>query len=209
MRNGAVDKTLTPNFALRTAIEEWRAGSIDPRGFKRIDLWDVLLNVSDPVTLFADLQPEQLNQSPAFAAASDEDKARATVGSDPQKTVFRAIYTGRDVAVLVMKEGSRELEPDAFTKLGHHPHILSFWGASSDLNGNDVMITELAPLGRMDEVLQANFAELQESPMLVTLQLEAMKQICSAMVSVVGAGLLHCDLVRSLPSFLCMSSQIS
>jgi hypothetical protein len=119
-------KTLTPNIALRQAIEEWeQAYALCVRR--------------------ADIEI----QGPAIASGSFKTVYRGTLRQYVQGGGVRTVL----VAVLKMRRGDCATEASIFVKLGRHPTLVRFVGQCID--GDDhILLTELAPFGSLCEAFE-------------------------------------------------------
>eukprot|EP00873_Tetraselmis_striata_P039565 jgi/Tetstr1/459829/TSEL_005178.t1 len=75
------------------------------------------------------------------------------------KTVYRARWQGRDVAVLKFRDGTPTFEARMFALLERHPSLICMLGYTVDREKNMAIVTEYAPKGSLDRVI-ADAAEL-------------------------------------------------
>lgn len=119
-------KTLTPNIALRQAIEEWEQAYA-----LRVRRVDIEI------------------QGPAIASGSFKTVYRGTLRQYVHGGGSRTV----PVAVLKMRRGNCATEASIFLKLGRHPRLVRFWGQCID--GEDhILLTELAPFGSLCEAFE-------------------------------------------------------
>lgn len=116
-------KTLTPNIALRQAIEEWeRAYALHVR---RADI--------------------ELN-GPPMAAGSFKTVYQGTLLQHVQGGASRKV----PVAVLKMRRGDCATEASMFLKLGRHPYLVRFMGQCVE-GEEHLLLTEFAALGSLSD----------------------------------------------------------
>ena len=119
-------KQLTPNLALRAAIEEWR------------EMYGMNLRRAD---IEIEGRPIAVGSYKSVYAG----KLRVHVPGGASRT--------RKVAVLKIRKGDCAIEAAVFIKLGRHPRLVHFLGQCSD--GEDqLLITELAELGSLSDAFQ-------------------------------------------------------
>ena len=108
------------------------------------------------------------------------------------KTVHRATWRSRDVAVLRHRRGDISTEAAAFERLGRHRHLTRLLGMSRDPAGAQVLVTEFAPLGSLSSVLEdlADDGCRADDALLVRIAI----QVCEGMVQIVEEGMMHRDL---------------
>jgi serine/threonine protein kinase len=82
------------------------------------------------------------------------------------------------------------LEAAVFARLGAHPALTRMMGCTTDADGRSVMVTEFAPSGSLDNVLEETEAEGTSSAVLVRMAM----QVCEGMRQLVEEGLIHRDL---------------
>jgi hypothetical protein len=168
---------LRPNFALRTTISEWEA-ALTARS-------RLASTVSTRSVAWEDLD---------FCAFGGLHQRPA--GRGGFKQIKRAALGSRNVAVASCRDGeSPEVEADIMHRLGCHPHIVRFYGLTTDPRGVQHLVTEFASCGSLDNVL----ADLLEDDEGVTaleplVQLTIAQQVCEAMQALAHAGVVHRDL---------------
>jgi hypothetical protein len=119
-------KTLTPNIALRQAIEEWeRAHALHVRR--------------------ADIEVE----GPPLAAGSFKTVSRGTLLQHVQGGSSRKV----PVAVLKMRRGNCATEARVFLQLGKHPNLVRFMGQCVE-GEEHILLTEFAPLGSLSDAFK-------------------------------------------------------
>jgi ubiquitin len=149
------NNALTPNHALRNAIEEWLSAN-----FKLV---------------------------PRSAVTFDG----GALAHGSFKTVHRGRLRGRSepIAVLRMKAGgSCEEEAATLVKLGRHPSLVRYLGLCTE-GPDQLLLTELAPHGSLDQFLEA-----REDEVTMAHKLKMLEQICAGMAALSGAGMVHRDL---------------
>ena len=108
------------------------------------------------------------------------------------KTVHRGTLRGHTapVAVLCMRMsgGSCEEEAAKLVKLGRHKALVRYLGLCTE-GPEQLLVTELAPHGSLDVLLEQREEEITMLHKLVMLQ-----QVCSGMVALSSMGLVHRDL---------------
>eukprot|EP00900_Chrysochromulina_parva_P014236 jgi/Chrpa1/22813/Chrysochromulina_OHIO_Genome00009326-RA len=107
------------------------------------------------------------------------------------KTVYRGMLRGHSepIAVLRMKAGgSCEEEAATLVKLGGHPSLVRYLGVCNE-GPDQLVLTELAPHGSLDQFLEA-----REDEVTMAHKLKMLEQICAGMVALSGAGMVHRDL---------------
>jgi len=119
-------KTLTPNIALRQAIEEWE--HVYARHVRR-----------------ADIELE----GPPLASGSFKTVYRGTLRLHVQDGTSMKV----PVAVLKMRRGDCATEASMFLKLGRHPNLVRFMGQC--LEGEEhILLTEFAALGSLSDAFE-------------------------------------------------------
>ena len=119
-------KTLTPNIALRQAIEEWEQ--------------TYALHVRR-----ADIELED----PPLASGSFKDVYRGTLRRRMRDGASRKV----PVAVLKMRRGDCATEARMFLKLGRHPNLVRFMGQCVE-GEEHFLITEFAALGSLSDAFE-------------------------------------------------------
>jgi hypothetical protein len=152
---GAVlrDKTLQSNYALRGTIEHW----ISQRNSFQyaINVNDLRLNTSTvELERMTDADKQACPLYSQLQTLSGEQKGRVEIGVGQDKSVYRGFWKGKNVAILHMRRGSCETEARIFTLLGRHPHLVKFYGVAVGQDGSQNLVTELAPLGSLENVLE-------------------------------------------------------
>ena len=107
------------------------------------------------------------------------------------KTVYRGMLRGHSepIAVLRMKAGgSCEEEAATLVKLGRHPSLVRYFGMCNE-GPDQLLLTELAPHGSLDQLLEA-----REDEVTMAHKLKMLEQICAGMVALSGVGMVHRDL---------------
>ena len=107
------------------------------------------------------------------------------------KSVHRGTLRGRSepIAVLRMKAGgSCEEEAATLVQVGRHPSLVRYLGLCTE-GPDQLLLTELAPHGSLDQFLEA-----REDEVTMAHKLKMLEQICAGMVALSGAGMVHRDL---------------
>jgi len=143
-------KTLKPHSALQEQIQAWLSAQ---EGFRVILPIEIQLNTLQPYRAYSDASTGELAAAPTWTKASDAQKRSAQLGIGQDKTVYRGFYSGRDVAILYLRNGNCETEASIFSRLGRHPNLISFYGLAHHEN-KQMIVTELAPMGSLDAVVQ-------------------------------------------------------
>ena len=73
-------------------------------------------------------------------------------------------------------------------KLGRHPSLVRYLGLCTE-GPDQLLLTELAPHGSLDQFLEA-----REDEVTMAHKLKMLEQICAGMVALSGAGMVHRDL---------------
>jgi len=96
----------------------------------------------------------------------------------------------RAVAILKIR-GAAEVTAEAkvLLKLGKHPRLLRYIGMVADGLEAQMIVTEYAPRGSLKDALESI-----EDDLSWTHQIVILRQICSGMEALTGAGLVHRDL---------------
>mmetsp|Transcript_6996 Transcript_6996/g.13883 ORF Transcript_6996/g.13883 Transcript_6996/m.13883 type:complete len:1437 (+) Transcript_6996:205-4515(+) len=187
-----VDKRLIPNYFMRGVIEKWQNSWSERLGVPTIDTSQIRLNTTKPTKLFKESTLAERSEAPIYAGAQERQKRAAQIGVGQDKSVYRGWWNGRDVAVLEIRRGTCETEARVLQSLGQHPHCCTFLGISEDLK---LLINELAPLGSLVDVLEDVRGKLRDEALLSKdLHLECLQQICSGMLCITNANLIHRDL---------------
>jgi ubiquitin len=84
--------------------------------------------------------------------------------------------------------GSCEEEAKKLVKLGRHPDLVRYLGLCTE-GPDQLLLTELAPHGSLDQFLEAH-----EDEVTMAHKLKMLEQICAGMVAISGAGMIHRDL---------------
>ncbi len=164
MRDRVIDKTLTPNLALRSAIEEWtKSQQGRHHGFQSsIDTNELRIHASTQA--LEDMTEADKQASPLYSQMGflpPERRKLAEIGVGHSKSVYRGFWRRSNVAILHMRNGSCETEARIFSLLGRHPHLVTFYGVAVAEDGSQSLVTELAALGSMDEVMERNVDSLR------------------------------------------------
>jgi hypothetical protein len=187
---GAVlrDKTLRSNYALRGAIEHWIS---QRNSFQHaIHVNDLRLNTSAvELERLTDADRQTCPLYNQLQSLSREQKRRAEIGVGQDKSVYRGFWKSKNVAILHMRRGSCDTEARIFTLLGRHPHLVKFYGVAVGEDGSQNLVTELAPLGSMENVLEQNRSTLR------SMGIEKKRKIfLEAMIQVVQRFCVHVKL---------------
>eukprot|EP00300_Choanocystis_sp_HF-7_P002102 c11645_g1_i1.p1 GENE.c11645_g1_i1~~c11645_g1_i1.p1 ORF type:complete len:855 (+),score=220.13 c11645_g1_i1:98-2662(+) len=117
-----------------------------------------------------------------------EVKVGECIGLGTYKTVYEALFEGKRVALLKMRQNqSIDVEASLLASLGQHPRLATFFGITQHPDGDMCLISELAKFGSLDVVLEKNPASV---PVLLTIAL----QICEGMEKVASEQFVHRDL---------------
>jgi serine/threonine protein kinase len=84
--------------------------------------------------------------------------------------------------------GSCEEEAATLVKLGRHPSLVRYLGLCTE-GPDQLLLTELAPHGSLDQFLEA-----REDEVTMAHKLKMLEQICAGMAALSGAGMVHRDL---------------
>ena len=162
-KNGALDLSLVRIIALKSAIEHWTAEQHARRGFRTIDAGLLRLNVFVNRDL-ASITQQEMGASSLFADVETLPEVQvklAELGGGQDKSAYRGFWEGKNVALLLVRRGTCDTEAKTFTKLGTHPHLITFFGLSVLPNGKQSLVVELAPMGSLDNVLEAQIEGLR------------------------------------------------
>eukprot|EP00656_Telonema_subtile_P051861 TRINITY_DN707_c0_g1_i1.p1 TRINITY_DN707_c0_g1~~TRINITY_DN707_c0_g1_i1.p1 ORF type:complete len:699 (+),score=142.19 TRINITY_DN707_c0_g1_i1:88-2184(+) len=122
-----------------------------------------------------------------------EDLTVSTVlGNGSEKTVLLAELAGEQVAVLVLRNGSCDMEAALYAKLGRHPALTRMIGMAIDHQNRQCLITELAPKGSLDKLL--DHYEDQGVKLSHAVLVRTAMQLGSACEQLVEHGVIHRDL---------------
>jgi hypothetical protein len=159
-RNARGEHTLVPNRALRDAIEDW--ASKNQTFQNAININDLRLNTSElPLSSMTDADIQACPLFSRLATLNIQQTRRASIGVGQEKSVYRGFLKGKAVAILHMRRGTCETEARIFTLLGRHPHLIRFHGVAVGNDGSQNLVTDLAPLGNMETVLENNHNTLR------------------------------------------------
>jgi hypothetical protein len=159
VRNGLVDKTVAPNFALKSAIGEWaqlRHGfqsSIKPSELR-------LHASSQTLDSMTETDKQSCPLYSQMANLPNNQRKLAEIGVGQEKSVYRGFWKGINVAILHIRKGSCETEARIFSLLGRHPHLVTCYGMAIGEDGSHSLVTELAPLGSMEDAMERNIGIL-------------------------------------------------
>ena len=108
------------------------------------------------------------------------------------KTVHRARWHNRDVAVLRLRRGDITTEAAVFTRLGRHRHLTRLLCMSRDDNGVQALVTEFAQLGSLQDLLHRleDAGRKADNAVLVRVAM----QVCEGMAQIAEEGMMHRDL---------------
>jgi serine/threonine protein kinase len=117
------------------------------------------------------------------------------LGTGSEKTVYAARWRGQNIAVLMLRSGTCDTEASIFIKLGKHTSLTKMIGISQSPQNKQCLITELAPLGSLDNLLN----QYEEDGLVPSRKVfvMALMQICSACEQLIEHGVIHCDLATS------------
>jgi serine/threonine protein kinase len=104
------------------------------------------------------------------------------------KVVYEGTFRGKAVAVCEIAPGACEAEAALLVKLGRSPALVQYEGVCTD-GAPHLLLTELAPHGSLEQLLEARDAEVSEAHARAILQ-----QVCVGMEALSHAGLVHRDL---------------
>jgi len=189
------NKDLLTNLALRNSIEEWRRMfDGNSSSLELVVPHRLLLNVSSPIKGCEDLSFEQLADCPPLPLAESHQLKSACIGAGQDKTVYRGILDGKDVAILLVRKGESEHEERILQRLARHPHLVRFCGASR-WNNQRLLVTELAKFGSLDVFAEQHRAVLcadreEEEALLF----DILFQVTAGMISLHQEDILHRDL---------------
>jgi len=160
------DTRLTPNIALKKAIEEWEEQHLlkIPRGALQLG--------------------EQIG------SGSFKQVYRGTYTF---RVRGREKPIQKDVAILKMRSGSLDTEVKMFLRLGRHPRLVRFYGQCRD--GEDqLLVTEFAPRGSLSDAFNDMHDEGTIGDVSVEHQMVMMRQICQGMEMLAIQKVIHRDL---------------
>jgi len=136
--------------------------------------------------------PHQIVPSRIEEVPFDELQLEAAIGVGSSKTVHKAKWRGQHVAALTLRSGDAEAELAVFERLGRRPGLTRLFGMSRDMEGRQVLITEFAPMGSLDNLL-ADLEDVGRCASNLVLMKCAM-EVCDGMLQLVEEGLIHRDL---------------
>jgi hypothetical protein len=149
-KGGVIDRSLTPNHALRQAIETWKETMLQSQRF--IGCKELRLNLRG---CSLDDMPESEKQSfPIYSVnLRREHKVAAEIGVGPTKTVYRGVWNDRSVAILHVRRGICTPDANAFEQISTNQHVAVYYGMYLWEDGSQHLVTELAPMGTLDAVV--------------------------------------------------------
>lgn len=158
-------KTLTPNHALRNAIEEWHE-----KHFKVLQRgW---------------LSPDAFAAATLLGVGSFKEVHKGTLRMPGSPKAI-------DVAVMRVRDGDVAAEANVLLQLGKHPHLIRFFGTCTD--GPDrLLVTEFAPVGALNVLIEKMDEDDEVLPF--GHKRVILLQVASAMEAVASEGLIHRDL---------------
>jgi hypothetical protein len=146
----------------------------------------------------------------SMLSLSTEQKQFAEMrGSAGQQHVYRGIWKDKDVAITYVAAESGVAGPRALMLLGRHPHIETLFGISTEVDGSQSAVTELAALGSMHGVVRNTWELLcgMEESSARMLLIEILTQVSFVHAHVVS-HLFLCDAYhcrpRLQPSCMCV-----
>lgn len=169
--------TLLPNIALQQAIEKWEESH-------------------SKLLQRASLSP--VRSSPPHSA-SDTFSRATQIGVGSFKEVHRATLRlpgstkQTNVAVLKVRTGNVAAEADILLKLGRHPNLIRFFGQCTDGPNDVLLVTELAPCGDLDSLMEA-LDEDKDATIPFRHKCAMLQQVASGMQALAATGLIHRDL---------------
>lgn len=131
------------------------------------------------------------------------------IGVGTTKAVFEATRNGQKIAVLRVRRAPNSTakeslglpwEAAAFLRIGHHPHVVKMLGVGQSLSApataetaDDIttLLTELAPLGSLDALLEAEGVRATLTPQTA---LEILQQVASGAAHIAAGGFAHADI---------------
>lgn len=116
------------------------------------------------------------------------------------KTVFEGLWRGNRVAVMKVASGTCDAEAAVLARLSKHASLLQFYGMGSDTEGNDYLVTELAPKKSSMSQMMEKFEEEGQN-LTFSVMMTIAHQICEGMEAVAAEGLIHRNL--ALRNVLC------
>ena len=160
------DTRLTPNIALKNAIEEWEE--------------KYLLKIRrDALHL-----ERQIGSGSFKSVYRGTYRFRVRERQDPVQ---------KDVAILKMRSGSLDTEAKMFLRLGRHPRLVRFYGQCKD--GDDqLLVTEFAPRGSLSDAFNEMHDEETIGDVSVEHQMVMIRQICQGMEMLASQQVIHRDL---------------
>jgi hypothetical protein len=160
LRNGLIDVTLTPNLALKKAIEHW--AKLQHNFQSSINISELRINTGKQA--WENMTDAEQLASPLYSQVGRvpiNQRKLAEIGVGKDKSVYRGFWKGLNVAILHMRRGSCETEARIFSLLGRHSHLVTFYGMAEDAqDGSQSLVTELVPLGSIDEIMDRNVEAL-------------------------------------------------
>ena len=113
------------------------------------------------------------------------------IGVGSFKKVFKGTFHGVTVAVVMMLQGSIAGELEMLIKVSRHPNLLRLLACVMDGTAEQLIITELAPLGALDAFIEEDGLGADRTP---SHEAAILLQICNGMIALHGDGIVHCDL---------------
>lgn len=156
---------LTPNHALRNAIEEWELANCQ-------------------LIRRADIAPAAFNRSTQVGTGSFKEVHKAAM-------MRPGASTATPVAVLKVRRGDIAAEAEMLLGLGRHPHLVRCFGICRD-GDDDLIITEFAAMGALNALVSDLEDDGESIPFQH--KVSVLTQVVSGMKALVDAGVIHRDL---------------
>ena len=114
------------------------------------------------------------------------------IGRGSFKAVHEGTYKGGRVAVLKLRAGSCEAEVATLVRLGRRQGLVQYLGMCRS-EGEQLLLTEYAPHGSLDKLLEAE-QEARAAGLSLAHKLAMMRQVCAGMQALAVEGMVHRDL---------------
>lgn len=157
--------TLTPNHALRNAVEEWEMANCQ-------------------LIRRADIMPAAFNRSTQIGVGSFKEVHKAEMTRP-------GASTATPVAVLKIRHGDIAAEAEMLLGLGRHPHLVRCFGICRE-GDDDLIITEFAEMGGLDALVSDLEDDGESIPFQHKVVM--LTQVVSGMNALADAGVIHRDL---------------